>query len=184
MAGNIQNTAKKCATMRLFFALWPTTKLRDAIHAEAVACGQAYGGRVMRKETLHMTLLFLGDVPQTQVVKLVGQVSAMQKPAFAFQLTQRRCWRHNRIAYLGVDLQIDPLERLVLQLVNAAENAGVECDKRGFTPHVTLLRKMEHPCESKPVALPIWNVTDFTLVESVLDEGGAYYRNVHAWKCS
>lgn len=183
MAGNIQDLPEKGTTLRLFFALWPSPALRNFMHDEAVACGQAYGGKVMRKDTLHMTLLFLGDVPRACVAELVDSVTALEKAAFTFQLSQRRCWRHNRIVYLGTETKVAELDRLVMQLIDVAEKAGVVCDKRGFTPHVTLLRKMERPCESGAVAVPEWQVSGFSLVESVPDLGGVHYRDVHAWSC-
>jgi 2'-5' RNA ligase len=46
----------------VFFALWPTVAERDALAAWQAPLKRLCGGRAMRGETLHNTLVFIGDV--------------------------------------------------------------------------------------------------------------------------
>ena len=68
-------------------------------------------------------------------------------------------------------------------LRSVVSDAGIEFDRRGFTPHVTLLRKMAQPVEAQSIMLPDWKVEEFSLVESISDEQGAHYRSLYTWRC-
>ena len=50
------------APRRIFFALWPEPEVARKLHALSGAAHAVCGGRRMRRDTLHMTLAFLGDV--------------------------------------------------------------------------------------------------------------------------
>ena len=50
------------ATARVFFALWPTAAERAQLAAWQAPLKRLCGGRAMRGETLHNTLVFIGDV--------------------------------------------------------------------------------------------------------------------------
>ena len=48
--------------MRLFFALWPPEDLSRALADGAEALARRFGGKPARRETIHLTLAFLGEV--------------------------------------------------------------------------------------------------------------------------
>src|SRR5205807_403857 len=57
-------------TRRLFFALWPDAGQRAAlVHATRKAV-RSSGGRPVPEESLHVTLAFLGSVPERRVAEL------------------------------------------------------------------------------------------------------------------
>jgi len=168
---------------RLFFALWPAPALRRQLHALAMQTQEEAGGRAMRAETLHMTLLFLGEVPLAHIAKLEQAADAVEFEAFAFALEQLSCWRHNQIVYAAPAQAVPPLQALAQQLRTAADRAGIDYDKRDFTPHVTLLRKEQHPPERRALVLPPWQVQEFALVESVTAGPGVRYRSLRRWAC-
>jgi len=180
---NIQRGDENTQKARLFFALWPAADLRDRLHAEAQACSKQQGGRAMQQETLHMTLLFLGDVLRERVPGLVQEVDKVECEPFAFQLGALQCWRHNRIAYAGLEQDVRPLHRLAAQLQEASDAAGIAYDRRAFTPHVTLVRKLEKPFDAARIELPRWQVSGFALVESSLQAEGPRYRDLCTWPC-
>ena len=180
---NIHRGDENTQKARLFFALWPTPVLRDELNRKAQVCSKRQGGRAMQEETLHMTLLFLGDVMRDRIPELVQQVDKVECKPFAFGLDTLQCWRHNRIAYAGVEKEVPELHRLATQLQEAAATAGIAFDKRPFTPHVTLVRKLEKSFESARVVLPQWEVPGFALVESLLQAEGPRYRDLYAWPC-
>lgn len=168
---------------RLFFALWPAPALRRQLHSLALQTQAATGGRTMRAETLHMTLLFLGEVPLAQISQLEQAADTVEFEAFAFALEQLSCWRHNQILYAAPAQAVPPLQALAQRLRTAADLAGIDYDKRGFTPHVTLLRKVQHPPEQRALVLPLWQVQEFALVESQAAGPGVRYRNLRRWAC-
>src|SRR5579859_6565187 len=66
------------ATRRLFFALWPNEALRAAFAHSVHGAAKACGGRPVPADNLHVTLAFLGSVPQRQLSELqsiAGQVA-------------------------------------------------------------------------------------------------------------
>jgi 2'-5' RNA ligase len=181
---NIQRGDENTPKARLFFALWPDANLRERLYGEAQACSKRQGGRAMQRETLHMTLLFLGDVMREHIPQLVQQVDKVKCEPFAFGLGALQCWRHNRIAYAGLEEDVRELHQLATQLQVASEAAGISFDRRAFTPHVTLVRKLDKPFETAPIELPQWQVSGFALVESLLPAEGPRYRDLQAWTCS
>ena len=50
--------------MRLFFALWPDGDTRKAINGLARPAVRRAGGRPVPARHFHMTLAFLGEVPE------------------------------------------------------------------------------------------------------------------------
>jgi len=48
--------------LRCFFALWPDSSVRARLAHRADSVHLALGGRVMRPESLHVTLVFLGKL--------------------------------------------------------------------------------------------------------------------------
>jgi len=168
---------------RVFFALWPEPALRRQLHALAVRYQERCGGSAMRAETLHLTLLFLGEVPRDNIRRLQRQVDALEMAPFSFRLTRIACWRHNRIAYAAPDEEVTPLPALSEALRALTDAAGVEFDRRDFTPHVTLLRKVTQAFEPQPIQLPEWKAEAFSLIESSTLERGASYRTLKTWRC-
>ena len=57
--------------MRLFFALWPPLEVAEQLAGVARAVAQQFGGKPTRQETLHLTLAFLGEVPDDRMSLLM-----------------------------------------------------------------------------------------------------------------
>lgn len=180
---NIPAKEEDAGKARVFFALWPEPALRRQLHALALRYQERFGGNAMRAETMHLTLLFLGEVSRDNIRKLQRQVDALEMAPFSFHLTRIACWRHNRIAYAAPEENVAPLQTLSEALRILADIAGVEFDRRNFTPHVTLLRKMTQAFEQQPIQLPEWKVNAFALVESSTLNQGASYRTLKTWRC-
>lgn len=169
----------ECA--RLFFALWPD----DAVLRELVSMveqgRESCGGRAMRAETLHMTLLFLGSVPREQIVQAIEAAASVSAPAFTLKLQRIACWKHNRIAYAAPAERNDALIGLSNALRHAVEQAGLSFDRKVFAPHVTLLRNIDRCVDEQPVGPLRWRIGAFVLVESVPDEGRVRYQKLGSW---
>ncbi|HJX58617.1 MAG TPA: RNA 2',3'-cyclic phosphodiesterase [Thiobacillus sp.] len=167
-------------TLRLFFALWPDDATRDALNRIGKLLHQHWGGRLMRADTLHITLAFLGSTPVDQLDVLAACADTVRTDAFELILDQAGYWRHNRIGWLGAS-QTPPQHLELVSALNAALQAeGFAVDARPHVPHVTLLRKSaggEVPmCEQVH-----WPVSDFVLVASRTEADGARYDVIRRW---
>jgi len=166
---------------KVFFALWPTAAERDQLAAWQRPLQHLCGGRAMRGETLHNTLVFIGDVELARLEAL--QLAAQEVDGQAFELCfdAARYWQHNHIVYAA---PADPPQQLT-QLVGALQQRlmvhGFEFDQRAYQPHATLLRNAQWTDAALPQQMPqlqpvCWQVGDFALVQSVARNGLAGYR--------
>lgn len=183
MTANIQARQANADKARVFFALWPNPALRRALHALALQCRQTHGGRAMEAQTLHLTLLFLGEMQRTRIARLQQAIDGFEFEAFSFLLQQLACWRHNRIAYAAPADHAAALHRLADALRQRAGDAGIGCDERPFSPHVTLLRKVTQPVDTQAIQPLEWRVEAFSLVESAADAQAVRYRTLQTWRC-
>jgi 2'-5' RNA ligase len=174
---------RKSGKARVFFALWPDTVVRQQLHALSRQYRKTCGGRTMREETLHLTLLFLGEVERTRLDELKKAAGALRVPPFTFRLQQVAVWRHNRICYVAPVDAVPELEQLAEALRLAMGGAGFPFDHRGFAPHVTLLRNVEKGIEAQPISPIAWQVQGYSLVESGIAPQGAGYRTLQFWGC-
>lgn len=169
------------ASRRVFFALWPDAAALDALDAAAQTGVAACGGRRMRRDSLHLTLVFVGAASPEQL--LVMQEAAARVCAAPFEMTLDRIgwWAHNRILWAGCDALPSGQRRLLQALAEQLDLTGCRPEERSHVPHVTLARHVR--CERVPALdAPIrWQVGEFTLVESLLQPSGARYRILSRW---
>ncbi len=161
---------------RLFFALWPDEAERAALAEWQPALQELCGGKAMRSDTLHCTLVFLGEVAARQLPALLQLAQGL--PCFRFDLclSEARYWAHNRIVYAAPAGVPAELAALVAALEGALHRHRFHFDQRAFQPHITLLRHARWTAAPLPPLPPVcWQMDDFALVESVRDEQGARY---------
>jgi RNA 2',3'-cyclic 3'-phosphodiesterase len=171
------------ATRRLFFALWLPEAVAAALHRHALDLVGAGPGRVMRADTLHLTLAFLGDVDEARVPELLalGARVAAGRPAFPMVLDRIGHWPHHRIDWAGCSTVPDELTAWVEDLRAGLATTGVAFERIPFTPHLTLVRKragVQVPWVIE--ALP-FRAEAFRLVESKREPQGAIYLPVAVW---
>jgi 2'-5' RNA ligase len=163
---------------RVFLALWPDDEVAATLVRLGQAAAEACGGRAMRRETLHMTLAFIGNVREAQLDALQRIAGAAAGPRFDLVLDEMAWWRHNRIVWVGARVVPQALAELTLRLGAGLRGGEFRVEDRPFAAHVTLLRNARCP---DPPALPaplVWSVTQFVLVESLLRPQGAEYRHL------
>ncbi|MDD5329545.1 MAG: RNA 2',3'-cyclic phosphodiesterase [Sulfuricella sp.] len=169
------------ATQRLFFALWPTALAAAGLARAGKRLHEVCGGRRTRKETIHLTLVFLGDVEVGRIDELLELAGDIAAPPFRLDLGQYGWWPHNRIVWAAPDGMPAELAELVDALRERLAGAGFRFDAKPFVPHVTLLRKAV--CKASPLAAaPVaWRVRDFVLVRSASNAAGAAYEVIGRW---
>ena len=87
--------------MRLFFAYWPSSEKADEISEWVRRAHSLYGGRMMRTETLHMTLAFLGKVGEEERQRLVQACGQWSLPTGDMVLHEPGCFRHAKVVWVG-----------------------------------------------------------------------------------
>lgn len=133
----------------------------------------------MARDSLHLTLAFLGEVSLEQAAAARVAADGLRQPGFELCLDRLGYWRHNHILWAGGDCP--PLVTLAGRLQQALGRAGFQMEERPFATHLTLLRNAR--CASPPdLVEPVrWPVREFLLVASDPTSGRAAYRAVHRW---
>lgn len=167
--------------MRLFFALAPPAAARAALGAWQGAAGGP-GWRWAEPEGLHLTLAFLGEVPdgdRGRLEALGAEVAARHRP---FELASAGLGQFPlagvaRILWLGIGPS-GPLDALAADLRETLQQAGVAFDPKPFTPHLTLARRAGGaPVPPGPPPAFRWPVEALGLLRS--DQGR--YRAAASW---
>lgn len=173
----------KPATARVFFALWPSPEVAERLGDIALDTALSFGGRATRRDTIHLTLAFLGNVPEARLPELSIAAASVGGEPFAINIDQLGFWSHNNLLWAGCQAPSAPLNLLSSQLRKALARAGfrVGGEGRDFAPHVTLVRRVPEvtaPSERRP--LPsiepfTWRNDGFVLVRSTLSAQGSSY---------
>ena len=174
----------KPATARVFFALWPAPEVAERLGNIADSAAQSFGGRATRRDTIHLTLAFLGNVAETRLPELATAAASVRVAPFAIDIDQLGFWSHNHLIWAGCGRPVAGLGELSGQLGQALARAEfrVGGEGRDFVPHVTLVRRIPEataPTERRPlpaIAPFVWRNARFVLVGSTLSALGSSYR--------
>jgi RNA 2',3'-cyclic 3'-phosphodiesterase len=161
---------------RVFFALWPPEEIAGQLAGIADEFAKKAGGRPTRRETIHLTLAFLGDIAVERLPELQRVAGEVHAAAFNLTLDRFGLWQHNRLLWAGC--AAPPVIELATALKTRLLEAGFTMAdaKRPFAPHVTLVRKVANLETPLPAAIPlIWRCQDFVLVRSQLSAEGSIY---------
>lgn len=169
--------------MRLFFALWPPERVAGRLAALAAECARRQGGSPTRQDTVHLTLSFLGDVPEERLPRLIEMAGAIEARQFEFDLDCVGYWKHHRLLWAGRTRPLPELGELVSRLQRGLCDAGlaVPDGPPPFFAHVTLARKVPDSAEAiAPFSIaPIgWTCDAYILVESRRTREGPDYRRI------
>jgi 2'-5' RNA ligase len=168
-------------TKRLFFALWPGHRTRDAIYKVARALKKQTAGQLVSFENLHLTLAFVGSVTDQQQQCMEQVASQVQIPRFNIELSELGFWPRPKVAWLAPGTVPSGLLQLANILNKSLEDCGYEPEKRPFQAHITLLRKAKrHPQDTETREIQ-WSVDRFALVESITHQEGVEYQVIAEW---
>ncbi len=169
---------------RLFFALWPDQGLRLQLdestrHARR-KLGKA-GARMVDTANIHITLAFLGNVPNEQYRCVARSAGRVQAGSFDLLLDRWGFFRRAQVFYLAPAAVPGGLERLVGQLWDVAESCGLKPDPRPYQPHLTLARKVTARLDLPALESVLWTPADFVLVSSETRSSGPVYQVLQRW---
>ncbi|CAM5788840.1 RNA 2',3'-cyclic phosphodiesterase [Castellaniella caeni] len=164
-------------TRRLFFALWPDADIVAALGPWARHAHDACGGRIMRPDTLHLTLAFLGSVDAQRIPELAELVRTCPAPGGTVTLNRFGHFRGPRIVWAGPSATLPWLDTLHRTLWQGLARHGFPAPDETFRPHVSLLRKAD-TTDLGPLPTPcpiVWHARRLVLVASTPRETGSYY---------
>ncbi len=155
--------------------------MRQAMIQATREAARASGGRPVDAGNLHVTLVFLGSVPQRRLPELAeaARVAAggadSGKDPLELAFDHLEYWR---AAQLLCALPPEPPEAaigLARRLQDVLAGQGFAPDLKPFRPHVTVVRKVSRPGHITKMHPVVWSFTELALVESrTLPEGPVY----------
>ena len=125
--------------LRLFIALWPGEALQEAIASWQSHWTWPPHAALVRRERLHLTLHFLGNVPEGRLCDLARGLKVPFEP-FSLALGEAQVWP-NGVASLRPDHTPDVLWRLHADLGRAVGALDLPVEARPYRAHVTLARR-------------------------------------------
>ena len=149
------------ASVRTFIAIELTTALLKALEEIQSRLRQGEGGaagRWVRKEGIHLTLKFLGELPSDDLKALyeaVAQACRGRDP-FTLAATGLGCFpnsRRPRVIWVGVREETGQLEALQRAIDVELGRLGFPKEKRAFRPHLTLARVRRRASRAEVEAL-------------------------------
>lgn len=149
--------------MRLFVSLRPPPEVRDHLAHAAV------GLRTTRVEQWHVTLAFLGEVPDAAPLRPGLAAAAAASAPLALRLRDGGFFRAPGVLYAGLSGDVEGLHVLAADVGAACRAAGVEFQDRPFRPHLTVARRL--PVDAGVLAGyqgPAWTARELELVRSRL----------------
>ncbi|MBL4916328.1 RNA 2',3'-cyclic phosphodiesterase [Tabrizicola sp. DMG-N-6] len=172
---------------RVFFGLDLPVHLRNRLAVEALALRLP---RRVAPEDLHLTLVFLGEVPPDRLQALHEAAEALSMPGFALRIEGLGLFGRSAPNALWAGLAPEPaLEALQAKLETALRRAGATPEKRRFVPHITLGRFPPQPPEEAArleravvagsgTGSDLFEVRDFILFRSHLGGDPPHYEEL------
>ena len=167
--------------MRLFFALWPDDDVRLTLSARRLEVARLTGGRPTLPVTLHLTMVFAGNVPQRRLLEMQMVASRVRAAPFRYTVDTAGCFGTPRVAWLASDQPPPALFELQNSLHDAVQAADFEVDHRTFRPHITVARHITTAIETYPISPCVWDVDKFALVQAEQDGNSVKYEVIDQW---
>jgi len=154
--------------MRLFSAINPDPATADRLTSlQDTLRGTASRGNYSHPDNLHMTLVFLGEMPNTDVPAAMGAVIDLICKPFTMVVDHvGRDRRRGRELWWAGIIECRELLNLQRTLARRLDARGCQFDRRPFRPHITLAREVETVGLPWPIEPFSWPVTELHLMKS------------------
>ena len=141
------------------------------------------------KENLHLTLKFLGEVPENQVNRLARELETLKKEKkIEVKLGGLGSFLDRgsvRVLWIGIEQGNQEIEKLAKKVENLTAKLGFPREKRQFVPHLTVARARKHSRKSfKPsdfkteLHIPPFVIGELILYKSTLTPEGPIYEKL------
>jgi RNA 2',3'-cyclic 3'-phosphodiesterase len=170
--------------VRTFVAVFPPPEVSEALFSAARDLPASKAFRLIGPEKLHITLKFLGDVAEDDLIRVEQALESLRGKHEPFEVSTSGFGafpseRRARILWAGVGEGSGPLSAVAQSVDDLLESAGFGRERRPYVPHLTLgrARGQGTKLDDAGVAPPTlrFTVSGVDLVESVPGEGGVSY---------
>lgn len=142
----------------------------------------------VRSENLHVTLKFLGEVPDAQIPRIYDALKTISPHPIRLRPDRIECLPVRgpvRVIGVGLGGELEKVAQLFQDVERACDGLGFARERRAFRPHITLarLRSFLPPharrtlmeAGAKHLPGPEFVVNEFVLMQSQLNPKGARY---------
>ncbi|MFX0087387.1 MAG: RNA 2',3'-cyclic phosphodiesterase [Candidatus Hodarchaeota archaeon] len=148
------------------------------------------GVRTVKSSQLHLTLKFLGEISEKQLVSVQDSIKEIKFPSFEIALEKFGVFpniNRIRVIWVGISDGNEKLKELAHLIEESLQPLGFFKEKRPFSPHLTLARvKYLKSDEKKTLVHIIKNaerigtqyIDEVILKKSALTPNGAIYDNL------
>lgn len=165
--------------MRLFVAIDISPEVREELERLRSRLLPLSSLRLVDPENIHLTLKFLGEVPEEKVHKVVAELEKITFSPVKLQTTKLGTFP--RVLWLGIKLTSE-LAQLQEQVQRVVKPFAMY-DPRPYKPHLTLARFEHLPKEQgfklqrfvKTRIERKWKAEEFVLYKSTITSGGPVY---------
>ena len=176
--------------MRLFIGLeLPKSFKAELFRMENELKALGATGRFVPEGNFHITLNFLGEQSAVYGIANAMKSAARGIRPFTLHLAKYGCFPRadGHVAFINVAGDLNELSVLHESLISALLDGGFSCERKRFTPHITLGRAIKYPegAEEKLQSLSpnaSVSVSGMVLFESVRRENGMIYSVLHREK--
>jgi 2'-5' RNA ligase len=150
--------------------------------------------KMVEKENIHLTLKFLGDISEEQVnVIAEGMKDLRTYSSFSIRLRGIGAFpseHRPRTIWVGLEYP-QVMEEIWEKIEYTSEKAGIEREKRGFSPHITIARVKDqrNTGRLKHIIIEHENddfgerdIAEIKLKKSVLTQSGPIYSDIFSVK--
>ncbi|HEX3949702.1 MAG TPA: RNA 2',3'-cyclic phosphodiesterase [Steroidobacteraceae bacterium] len=163
--------------MRLFFALWPDEDVRGRLaHVAGGLKLAGDGGRLVSPGSFHLTVAFVGEVPDVKLAVMQQIGRSTRVPKFTISCASTEFWAKSHVVVAAAQEIPEGLLELWQYLHDA-----IGLPRSPFRAHVTLARKIAQAPVLPAMSAISWRVASFSLIRS--DTGGreSAYTVVDTW---
>jgi 2'-5' RNA ligase len=150
--------------LRLFFALWPDPAV--ARQLAQMACRlNLESGRPVDPKNYHVTLAFVGEVPDARLAVMQQIGRSLRVSRFTFEFDSIEFWRDSKVVVAAARVASPGLLDLWAKL-----NDSIGLPRERLRAHVTLARKVTQAPVPQAMSPIEWQATNYSLIRS--DTGG------------
>lgn len=183
-------------SIRLFVACEVPEDVKTAVGSVTTAL-RGYSDdsvRWVNPEGIHMTLKFLGEVPEKKLpaIKIALQEAVLRHSPFNLEFSNIGSFGGReglRIMWMSIAGDILRLEALARDVNLALGVVGFEPERRPFRPHLTLGRVRDHIATRERAGIEVavgkvevpqvaWRTSQIALMRSRVTKQGAFYETV------
>ncbi|MEV6306148.1 RNA 2',3'-cyclic phosphodiesterase [Actinoplanes sp. NPDC051861] len=168
-----RRTGRPGVLLSLFVAVFPDEQARLDLKRRLPP-----RSRPTRPEKWHVTLAFLGDVPDDHTADVARALTGTPTPG-PLTLGLAGGGRFGTVLWAGLAGDVDRLAALRESIHTTLTKAGFPIDERPFRPHLTVSYRFDPAIRDalRDYTGPSWQVHDFALVRSTTGE----YHRLHTW---